>query len=148
MTARFKKGHHQVSLVNEDEDELQNSDTAVLINEGPSEDEMKEHGENYEEELTGLSPNVTVKKLRWKFWKKQRRYIVSHSSDPQGRELSICGRKIKLCGINSWRAVFLVLFVFSVAVALSVIVSKLAAEPPAIAPGAATKQQGTGKHGA
>lgn len=129
-----------MSLVNEDED----GDTAVLISDG----EMKERAEENcsEEELTSLSPNVTVRQWRWKFWKKQRRYVVSHSPG-RGRELSVCGRKIKLCGINSWRAIFLVLFVFSVAIAISVIVSKLAAEPPAIAAATPTTETATKRQG-
>ena len=122
-----------MSLMNEEEDEVQESDTAVLI----SEDDMtKEHAQNrdhvnVEDGLTELSQDVTVK--RWKFWKKQRRYIV-HSGQSQsvGREVKLCGRKFKLCGINSWRAIFLVLFVFFVAIAVSVIISKLATEPPAM----------------
>lgn len=128
MAARYKKELQHVTLMNEDEDELQESDTAVLI----SEDETKDHAENrnHEEGLTELgSQDVAVR--RWKFWKKQRRYIVNHSDQTQsvGREVKLCGRKFKLCGINSWRAIFLVLFVFSVAIAVSVIVSKLAVEP-------------------
>ena len=121
--------------MNEVEDEVQESDTAVLISE---EDGMtKEHAQNrdhVEDGLTELFQDGTVK--RWKFWKKQRsrRYIV-HSDQSQSvcREVKLCGRKFKLCGINSWRAIFLVLlFVFFVAIAVSVIVSKLAAEPPAM----------------
>lgn len=159
MTALFKRGLHHVSLVNEDEEE-QESDTAVLI----SEDEMTEHAEdsNHEEGLTDLAQDVTTRQWRWKFWKKQRRYIVSHSDERRSsyREVNLCGRKFKLCGINSWRAIFLVLFVFTVAIAVSIIVSKLAVEPPAEPtaetttqlhepttepPGAIPKQQGTEK---
>ena len=132
MTARFKKGLQQVSLVNEsaDDDDYDvqgESDMSVLI----SEDEMtKEHGPggiSQEEGLGSLPPASSAGKRDWKFWKKKKRYVLNHNED---RELVILGRKCRPCGVNSWRAIFLALFAFSVTITVSLIISKLAVEPP------------------
>lgn len=132
MTARFKKGLQQVSLVNEsadDDDDLDvqgESDMSVLI----SEDEMtKEHveGMSQEEGLVSLPRASSAGKWAWKFWKKQKRYVLNHSEE---REVVILGRKCHPCGVNSWRAIFLALFAFSVTITVSLIISKLAVEPP------------------
>ncbi len=127
MTARFKRGSNHVSLVNEDADGVGESDTSALIGE---EEETQELAGSPDQDLEqGLSPDVSVG--RWKFWRRQRRYIVSHPSREwsSGRQVTLCGRKCQLYGINSWRAIFLVLFVFSLAIATSVVISKLAMEP-------------------
>ena len=139
----FKKVHH-VSLVNEseqDEDEFEahaESDQTILI----SEDEMtKENAQarGTEEEGFGtLSSGGTGMQRRWnwKFWRRERRYELNHAAsdvrpvETVGRKVTLCGRSFHLCKINSWKAIFLVLFVFSVSITLAVIVSKLAAEPP------------------
>lgn len=140
MAARFKRGVRHVTLANEDAEDLQESDTAVLI----SEDEMtKEHTMNAEMDaeergMPDLIP-ITNSSTKWKFWKK-RRYILTHSSDQTtssssssgiGKEITLCGRRVRLCGINSWRAIFVVLFVFTLAIAISIIITKLAKQPPA-----------------
>lgn len=146
MAVRFKKMQH-VSLVNEseeaDEDDYDvqiESDTANLISN--SEDEAaKEHvaeSRDAEKGFSSLSPdNTGVWRWNRKFWKRQRRYQLSHGSEEStvllGREVNLCGHKCHLCRINSWKAIFLVLFVFSIAITISVIVSKLATEPPATA---------------
>lgn len=146
MSGRFKKAHI-VSLVNEpepDEDDFDvqtNSDRAILINE----DEMtKEHAQsrNAEEEFHTLSPNVEAKRWNWRFWRKQRRYELNNESEKTGRKITIRGRTFHLCRINSWRAIFLVLFVFSVTMSISIIISKLAAEPANIIVTDTSKAQG------
>lgn len=142
MTARFKKVHH-VSLMNEsegDEDEnfnvqIDSNDKSALI----GEDELA--GSNSSGEVaTTFSPTASIGKRSlgsWKFWKKERRYQLTEQPqakptvpDEVGREVTLCGKTFHICRINSWRVVFLVLFVFSVSITISVILSKLLAEPP------------------
>lgn len=138
----FKKVQH-VSLVNESEQDEDGfggeSDKDTLISEDEMSQERVESREGEEEQggLTGMQ-----RKWSWKFWKRERLYELSHTpSDIQqpvetvGREVTLCGRKVHLCTINSWRAIFLVLFVFSVSITLAVIISKLAAEPPEVRQG-------------
>ena len=149
MTARFKKVP-QVTLLNEsqgDEDDYDESDKTVLINqsaEGCEEEEeeggdITGNGSNRETVTINLSSDPRVGK--WgtlKFWRRQKRYEVHHQHAPGAageetvRKVTLCGRSFRLCHVNSWRVIFLVLFVFSVAVTVSVIISKLAAEPPEI----------------
>lgn len=139
MTARFKKVHH-VSLMNEserDEDDdyavQMESDKSLLI----SEDEAHvQENNNVKEEgiATGFSPDTGTGILNWRFWKKQRLYELTHRDHQQerdlGREITLCNKTCHICRINSWRVIFLVLFVFSVAITISVILSKVTTEPP------------------
>ena len=60
---------------------------------------------------------------KWKFWKKPYRYNVTSSSARSTR------RKCP-CKINSWRAVIITLLAFTAAVLISVVISRLASEPP------------------
>ena len=138
----FKKVQH-VSLVNESEQDEDgfggDSDMTTLISED-EEAEENVRGKDLEEGRGGLNSlggaTGMQKRWRWKFWKRERLYELSHTpSDVQqpvenmGREVTLCGRKVHLCTINSWRAIFLVVFVFSISITLAVIISKLAAEP-------------------
>ena len=147
MTARFKKVHH-VSLVNEsvgDEtdgyDVQLESDKALLINEEEGEEREGVEGEENHvgESVHTFAPSAGKRGIKWQFWKKQKRYEVSHTehhhhhppADEAGRAITVCGRTFHICQINSWRAIFLALSIFSVAVTVSVILSKVLAEPTA-----------------
>ena len=138
----FRKVNH-VSLVNEsepDEEDLEaqnESDRSTLL---VGEDETGDNPMGAQEEemgsISGASATGFQKRPNWKFWKREKRYELKHApsavqtGDAPGKKVTLCGRTFHLCRINSWRAIFLVLLVFSVSITLAVIISKLAKEPP------------------
>lgn len=67
-----------------------------------------------------------IKTRTWKFWKNQHRYRLT-------RQLSHKSSKCKryMCKVNSWKAVVIALLLSSAAVLISVVISRLATEPPA-----------------
>ncbi len=149
--AVFKRTAH-VTLVNEpDEEEFdvqldpREDQSATLISDSdrtelPARDRTKrEEEEGGEVDQVTLLPSSNggirhwIRRGRWKFWKKQKRYELTREEEESselGRKVKICGRTCHLLKINSWRAVFLALFMFSVAMVISVMASKLLSEPP------------------
>ena len=134
MTGIFKKAHH-VTLVNEselDDDEeafKMDSDRSVLISEEEEHVEDEAVHDDMTHNVTILDSGVGVRRwLRrgeWKFWKRRRYKLQSGD----GNEIRLCGRSCRSCRVNSWRAVFLGLFAFAIAILISVTLSKLLTEP-------------------
>lgn len=60
----------------------------------------------------------------WKFWEKRYRYSLSN----RYMSSKLRCRRCK-CKVNSWRAVIVALLLFTAAVLISVVVSRLATEP-------------------
>lgn len=60
----------------------------------------------------------------WKFWGKRSRYNLS----TRYLQRKSC-RRCK-CKVNSWKAVIIALLLFSAAILISIVISRLATEPP------------------
>lgn len=142
MTARFKKVHH-VNQLNEPEDELDDEldedfevqiETHRLINE---EVESREAGSSHNgcasEDLNSFLPVTSGERrwqrVGWKVWKRKMQQPLNSIPAPTERVLNVCGCRCRRCHVNSWRAVFLALFVFSTAMVMSVLLSRLLAQP-------------------
>ena len=69
--------------------------------------------------------STTINRPIWRFWERRYRYNLST------RYLRQKSCRRCTCKVNSWRAVIIALLLFSAAVLISVIISKLATEPPA-----------------
>ena len=139
MTARFKKVHH-VSLLNEPEpDDFEVQIELDCVNNNneesgePGAGRKNSRYENGSEDLNSLLP-VTTGRIKWwregwKVCKRKRQYRLYSSYAPTEK---VCGHSCRLCRVNSWVAVFIALFVFSTAVVVSVLLSRLLAEPPVV----------------
>lgn len=128
MTARFKR-NAEVRLLHEEEEEDINDDleaeSSLLSGE---EDALGEGGvhivihDEKEDHKNLLSPSINDlswwKSGRWKIWKHRKQYHVHSSS------------KSKFCKVNSWKAVFIALLAFTMAMVISILLSRLLAEPP------------------
>lgn len=134
MTAIFRKAQH-MSLANESEDADEDmevvidSDKSTLLASEDEESKADSNNIGSGGEVRYLqSPRTT----NWRFWNKRRRYELASTEDKsdKGKKITLCGHTCYLCRVNSWRAVFLALAAFSIAMVISVIVSKLAVEPP------------------
>lgn len=131
MTARYKRTA-QVSLLNEEEDDVQEDDVEVRVESAHliEEEEEERRGREAddlgdEDHSTLLSPGVDLlacwKSGQWKLWKRKRQYHVHPSS-----------KKSRFCRVNSWKAVFIALFAFTIAMVISILLSRLLVEPPLV----------------
>ena len=124
MSARFTK-LQEVDLTLEDPVIESNAN-------GDSEIEVEPHGtQDLDEGTVQLTLDSDRKDPitfihKWKFWKRPYRYNVTSSS---ARSTKRTCRKCP-CKINSWRAVVITLLAFTAAVLISVVISRLAREPP------------------
>lgn len=66
---------------------------------------------------------------KWKFWKRPYKYNITSTRKHFPPSAQKVCKKCK-CKINSWRAVIITLLVFTAAVLISVVISRLVGEPP------------------
>jgi len=130
MAARFKKSA-RVRLMNEEEDNLLEDDSEAVVESSLDKEEDEgnvsldpERGASIRESERGVSSDRDLSawwrrgwpRLRWG----KRQYHVHPSS-----------KNSRFCRVNSWKAVFLALFTFTMAMIISVLLSRLLREPSA-----------------
>lgn len=129
MTARFKR-NAEVLLLNEEEDDIQEdveAESSLLSKEEDllGEKDVEVGVRDGEDHRTLLSPTINQlswwKSGRWKLWNHRKQYHVQSSTN-----------KSKFCKVNSWKAVFIALTAFTMAMVISILLSRLLKDPPQI----------------
>ena len=126
MAARFKKAS-RVRLVNEEEDNLLEDDLEEVVESSLSEGE----NESPRERERGASPQEESERHGspegdlYVWWRRGWRWLCCGKKQYHVRPSS----KSVFCRVNSWKAVFIALFAFTMAMIISVLLSRLLREP-------------------